>query len=203
MRRNVRARAHATRYCTRLAFARATAVATHAIHAEAQRALVVSRAQAALHQLRRALVHDHIAIIAVGTLRVVRARIEAAAGIARVCIAIRRPAIDAYARAIAGIRIHLRISRAGCTLTNRSVRIQGARSGAVARPCLAAGARRFLITFVLRILAVRNGPTLPVITSTFQRRRARLAKARTNRVTTHAVRTETARALVRRGTRRA
>ena len=77
LRRHVRTRSDASRHCTRLAFTRAAAIATYAVDAEAERALVVSGAHGPLHQLRRARIHEQVAIVAACALRVVRARTEA------------------------------------------------------------------------------------------------------------------------------
>jgi hypothetical protein len=203
LRRNVRTCTNATSNCAGLAFTGATAVATHAVDAEAERAFIVPHAQRALGELRRADVHEQVAVIAACALRVTRTSAEALTRIARECAAGRGTTIEANARTVAGIGVHERITSACSTLTNGSVRVESARAGTIARTRLAARASRFLIAFVLRILTSHDSSALAIDAAALERRRAGLAETRANAIATDAVDAETARALVCRGASRA
>ncbi len=200
LRRNVGTRADAAGDRTRLAFTGATIVATHAVHAETERALIVSSAQAALHQFRRAHVHEQIAVIVARALRIVRARAQAGARITRERAAAHIAAVDANTRAVARIRIDLGIARARRSLTNGAVGVERASAGTIACTGFTARTRGLLIAFVLRVLTIDDRPALAIDTAALQHARAGLAQARTNRVTTHAVDTEAAGALIGRRT---
>lgn len=202
LRRNVGARADAAGNRARLAFTGATIVAAHAVHTESKRALIVSGAQAALHEFRRAHVHEQIAIIVGRALRIVRARVQAGARITRERAATHIAAVDTNARAIASIRIDLGIARARGALTNGAVGVERARTGAIACTGFTARTCGLLIAFVLRVLTVDDRPALAIDAATLQHGRAGLAQPRANVVATHAVDTEAAGALIGRRTRR-
>jgi len=165
--RHVRAGPSATRHCTRFTFARAAAVATHAIDAEAERTLVIATARSAQAEFYGAKVRDQVAIIAARALSVVGAIWRALPRVTQECSATRIAAIDTYACTVARIDIDERITDTRCTLTNRAHRIVGTSAGAITRTSFAARTGGFLIAFVLRILAGDDGSALTIEAAAF------------------------------------